>query len=255
MSSAAVRSAPTPTPATAPAPAARAGAAPNLHAGGVAAWDASDAVLTYLARELQPGWRTLETGAGRSTLAFAQAGCAHEVVTPAAAEVAAIRADGLAQGLPMDAVTFHQGFSQDVLPRLAGPVEDLDLVFIDGGHGFPIPAVDFQYLAPRVKLQGLMLIDDVDLWTGDMIVQVLKRDPAWRLEGLLNGRTAAFRKLAPFTAHEWTQQAYVRSKSFWPQTRRKLINGARLIARGRLGAIGAKLANERRLAQAARHDT
>ena len=240
--------------AAGPAHAPRAGAAPNLHAGGAAAWDASDAVLSYLQRELKPGWRTLETGAGRSTLAFAQAGCRHEVVTPAAAEVAAIRADGEARGLPMAAVTFHEGFSQDVLPRLSGPVEDLDLVFIDGGHGFPIPAVDFQYLAPRVKLQGLMLIDDVDLWTGDMIVRVLRRDPAWRYEGLLNGRTAAFRKLAPFTPHEWTQQPYVRARSFWPQTRRKLVNGARLLASGRLGAVAAKLANERRLARAARDD-
>ena len=226
---------------------------PNLHAKGSAAWDASDAVLAFLGRELKPGWRTLETGAGRSTLAFAGAGCRHEVVTPAAGEIAAIRADGERQGLPMSAVTFHEGFSQDVLPRLAG-VEDLDLVFIDGGHGFPIPAVDFQYLAPRLKVDGLMLIDDVDLWTGDMIVQVLKRDEAWRFQGLLNGRTAVFRKLAPFTPHEWTKQPYVRRMSFWPQTRRKLVNGARLIATGRFAAAAGKLANERRLAAAARDD-
>lgn len=227
---------------------------PNLHASGAAAWDASDAVLSYLRRTLRSGWRTLETGAGRSTLAFAAAGCRHEVVTPAATEIAAIEADGARQGLPMQDVTFHEGFSQDVLPRLAGPVEDLDLVFIDGGHGFPIPAVDFQYLAPRLKVGGVLLIDDVDLWTGDMIVQVLKRDDAWGYEGLLKGRTAVFRKLAPFTPHEWTRQRYVRRMSFWPQTRRKLLNGARLIATGKFAAVAGKVANERRLAAAARND-
>ncbi len=224
-----------------------------LHAGGAAAWDASEAVLAWLGRELRPGLVTLETGAGRSTLAFAAAGCAHEVVTPSASEIAAIRTEGALQGLAMEAVRFHEGFSQDVLPRLdAG--ERYDVVFIDGGHGFPIPAVDFQYLAPRLKVGGAMLIDDVDLWTGGMIVEVLKRDPAWAFEGLLKGRTAVFRKTAPFTAHEWTQQPYVRRKSFWPQTRRKLANGLRLVASGRMGAIAGKLANERRLAQAAQRD-
>ena len=227
--------------------------ATHLHADGAAAWDASEAVLAWLARELKPGMATIETGAGRSTLAFAAAGCAHEVVTPAASEIAAIRAAGELAGAPMAAVRFHEGFSQDVLPRLA-PGERYDVAFIDGGHGFPIPAVDFQYLAPLLRIGGALLIDDVDLWTGDMIVQVLRRDPDWRFEGRLNGRTAVFRKLAPFAAHEWTRQAYVRRRSFWPQLRRKAMNGLRLLASGRLGKVAGKLRNERRLADAAKRD-
>ena len=228
---------------------------PALHADGAATWDASDEALAFLARELTPDSHTLETGAGRSTLAFAAAGCRHEVVTPAGAEIAAIRALAVQEGVAFDGVTFHEGLSQDVLPRLGeGRVEDLDVAFIDGGHGFPIPAVDFQYLAPRVRVGGLLLIDDVDLWTGDMIVQVLRRDEAWRLEAKLGGRTAVFRKLAPYAPHEWTRQPYVRAKSFWPQTRRKLVNGVRLVAQGRFGVLASKLAHERRLSTAARLD-
>ena len=232
------------------------GARPNgtrLHAGGAAAWDASEAVMAWLDRELKPGLRTLETGAGQSTLLFAARGCRHDVVTPSATEIAAIRAEADVRGVDLAQTTFHCGFSQDVLPSLADDGE-LDVVFIDGGHGFPIPAVDFQYTAPRLKVGGALLLDDVDLWTGDMIVQVLRRDPAWRFEGRLNGRTAVFRTVAPFAAHEWTQQPYVVRKSFWPQTRRKLVNGARLLATGQFAAAAGKLANERRLAEAAKRD-
>lgn len=225
----------------------------HLHASGAAAWDASEAVLDYLERTLQPGWRTLETGAGRSTLAFAEAGCAHHTVTPSGSEIAAIKAAAAAEGVDLADVTFHEGFSQDVLPRLDEALE-FDLVFIDGGHGFPIPAVDFQFLAPRLKVGGLLLLDDVDLWTGDMIVQVLRRDDGWRFRSKLKGRTAVFEKTRPYIAHEWTKQPYVVRKSFWPQTQRKLRNGLGLIARGDLAAAARKLANERRLKEAARHD-
>ena len=225
----------------------------HLHARGAAAWDASDVVLTYLDSVLTPGMRTLETGAGRSTLRFAAAGCVHDVVTPARSEVFAIQAAAAAQDIDLSRVTFHTGYSQDVLPRLEGH-EDLDLVFIDGGHGFPIPAVDFQYLAPRLRVGGWLLIDDVDLWTGDMIVQVLRRDSGWRFRSRLKGRTAVFEKTAPYTSHEWTKQPYVVARSFWPQTKRKLVNGLGLLARGDLGAVAHKFANERRLKQASRFD-
>lgn len=226
--------------------------AARLHAGGAAAWDASDAVLAYLERTLQSGWRTLETGAGRSTLLFAQKGCLHHAVTPSGSEIAAIQTSAEAEGVDLSAVSFHKGFSQDVLPRLEAG--EFDLVFIDGGHGFPIPAVDFQFLAPRLAVGGLLLIDDVDLWTGDMIVQVLRRDAGWRFDGKLKGRTAVFRKLQPYVAHEWTKQPYVVRKSWWPQTGRKLRNGLGLLARGDLGAAARKLANERRLRESARND-
>ncbi|HEX8570696.1 MAG TPA: class I SAM-dependent methyltransferase [Caulobacteraceae bacterium] len=225
----------------------------HLHARGAAKWDASDAVLSYLDGVLAPGLRTLETGAGRSTLLFAAKGCVHDVVTPSRSEILAIQASASLEGVDLSDVTFHQGFSQDVLPRLGGE-EDLDVVFIDGGHGFPIPAVDFQYLAPRLKVGGTLLIDDVDLWTGDMIVQVLRRDSGWRFRSRLKGRTAVFEKTAPYTPHEWTKQPYVVARSFWPQTKRKVVNGLGLLARGDLPGVLHKFANERRLKQAARFD-
>jgi hypothetical protein len=225
----------------------------HLHAQGTAPWDASDAVLDFLARTLRADMRTLETGAGRSTLLFARAGCRHDTVTPSESEVQAIRASALAEGVDLGHVTFHVGFSQDVLPRLDGG-EDLDVVFIDGGHGFPIPAVDFQYLAPRVAVGGVLLVDDINLWSVDMVVRFLRHEDGWADEGTLNRRTAVFRKTAPFQAHEWTRQRYTYARSWWPQMVRRARNGVDLALRGDLRAIARKLAKERALARAARDD-
>jgi hypothetical protein len=151
----------------------------------------------------------------------------------------------------MDAVTFHEGFSQYVLPHLGG-TEDLDVVFIDGGHGFPVPAVDWIYLAPRLKVGGRMLIDDIDLWTGAMLVDVMRREPGWRVDAILRGRTAVITKTAPFVAREWTDQPTVVAKSFIPQTARKLVNGLALLARFDLKGVIGKLRHERALAETAR---
>ena len=223
----------------------------KLHADGTVQWDASEAVLNWFASYLKPGMRTLETGAGKSTLAFLRAGCVHDTVTPSGSEIAAIRAAALARGLNPDQVTFHEGFSQYVLPHLAG-LEDLDVVFIDGGHGFPVPGLDWLYLAPRLKVGGKLLVDDVDLWTGQMLVDVLRREPGWRVDTILRGRTAVITKTAPFVAREWVDQPEVVRRSLIPQTWRKIVNGVSALARLDLAGIARKLRHEKALRDAAR---
>jgi Methyltransferase domain len=224
----------------------------HLHSEGAADWDIAPAVLAVLENELKAGSVTLETGAGRSTVVFAKLGCRHHCVTPSTDEQARITAACAREGIAMDKVSFHIGFSQDVLPRLETP--PLDLALIDGGHGFPIPAVDWQYIAPKLKVGGLMIIDDVDLWTGAMIVDFLRGEAAWKEEAILRGRSAVFRLIAPFTPHEWTKQPTVVAKSRFTQARRKAMNALGMVFSGRIGEIGGKLANERRLAEAAKKD-
>jgi precorrin-6B methylase 2 len=223
----------------------------KLHHNGQAQWDASDAVLDWFRTNLKPGMRTLETGAGKSTLAFMAAGCAHDTVTPSASEIAAIQAEALRQGLDAATVTFHEGFSQNILPHLEG-TEDLDVAFIDGGHGFPVPGVDWLFIAPRLKVGGRLLVDDVDLWTGSMLVDVLRREPGWRVDGILRGRTAVITKTASFQAREWCDQPTVVAKSFVPQTLRKIRNGMGILARLDFRTVLTKLRHERALAEAAR---
>ena len=222
-----------------------------LHADGAAAWDISREVLDFIAKHVRPGIATLETGAGQSTLAFLDAGARHEAVTPSQVEAEAITREAIRRGLDPANLTFRIGYSQDLLPRLTG---ELDFVLIDGGHGFPIPATDWLYLAPRLKVGGMMMLDDVDLWTGQMLVDFMKHEACWEQVALLRGRTAAFRLVAPFELHEWTKQPFVVQKSRWTQTRRKVVNLLGLLAKGDLSSIRQKVANEKRLAEAARND-
>lgn len=216
-------------PATLPMPGATA-----FHAEGTAVWDIAPAVADYLRAHLKPGQRTLETGAGLSTLLFAAAGAQHVVVTPSESERQRILAEAQRRGIATEALRFEIGYSQDVLPKLAG---ELDFVLIDGGHGFPIPAIDWAYLAPRMVVGGTLLIDDVDLWTGAMLVRFLQREPGWRYEGLLNGRTAVFRLTARCELREWTDQPYVVARSRWPQRWRKARNVLAHLIRGEFGVL------------------
>jgi hypothetical protein len=223
----------------------------KLHGNGSVQWDASDAVLDWFKANLKSGMRTIETGAGKSTLAFMASGCVHDTVTPSSSEVIAIKAEGTRRGLDVDAVTFHEGFSQNILPHLKGH-EDIDVAFIDGGHGFPVPGVDWLFIAPRLKVGGKMLIDDVDLWTGSMLVDVLRREEGWHVDTILRGRTAVVTKTAPFQAREWCDQPTVVAKSYIPQTLRKITNGLSLLARFDVKSVLRKLKHERELVDAAK---
>lgn len=223
----------------------------KLHADGNVQWDASDAVLDWFKANLSSGMRTIETGAGKSTLAFMAAGCVHDTVTPSSTEVVAIKAEAAAQGLDSTIVTFHEDFSQNVLPHLKGH-EDIDVAFIDGGHGFPVPCVDWLFIAPRLKVGGKLLIDDVDLWTGAMLVDVLRRETGWRIDTILRGRTAVITKTAPFQAREWCDQPTVVSRSSISQTWRKVVNGASLLVRLDMKALSTKFKQERALSNAAK---
>jgi precorrin-6B methylase 2 len=223
----------------------------KLHGNGSVQWDASDVVLDWFKANLKPGMRTIETGAGKSTLAFMAAGCLHDTVTPSSSEIAAIKAEGQKRGLDVTSVSFHEGFSQYILPHLKGH-EDIDVAFIDGGHGFPVPGVDWLYIAPRLKVGGKMLIDDVDLWTGSMLVDVLRKEAGWRVDAILRGRTAVITKTAPFQAREWCDQPTVVAKSYLPQTMRKLTNGLALLARLDIKSVMRKLRHERVLADTAK---
>lgn len=209
----------------------------TFHADGTATWDISPGVAEFLRRQVKPGMRTIETGAGRSTLLFAAAGAHHTVVTPSMDEKVRILAEATRQGIDTSMLSFKMGYSQHVLPQLEGA---LDIALIDGGHGFPIPAIDWAYIAPRLVVGGLLLIDDIDLWTGSMLVNFLKQEPDWGYETTLHGRTAVFRLLQPCQLREWNDQPYVAARSRWPQRLRKAGNVMAHVLRGEFGVLFGK---------------
>lgn len=167
---------------------------PQLHGRGDECWGLDWTALEWLERALEPGLRTLETGAGTSTIVFAAAGTEHEAVTPDPAEHERIRAECERRGISSARVSFRVGASHEVLPTL--PQRPLDLALIDGAHGFPYPILDWWYLAPRLRVGGRLLVDDCYMPPVAALVDYLRADENWEIAATPGRRTIVVCKVA-----------------------------------------------------------
>src|SRR5438045_1907105 len=78
---------------------------------------------------------TLETGCGISTVIYALRESVHTVICPARDEFKIVTDYCLARQIPTGRVTFIESASERALPSLQ--LAALDMVLIDGRHGFP----------------------------------------------------------------------------------------------------------------------
>lgn len=166
---------------------------PGIHGAGDEYWGLAWPALEWLEDELREGMSTLETGSGASTIVFAAAGTEHVAVTPDPDEEARIRAECVRFGVSSERVSFEIGFSHGVLPRL--PERALDVVLLDGAHGFPYPVLDWWYVAPHVKIGGCILLDDAYMPPVGVIVDHARTSRAWDVERAVGYRTVVVRKL------------------------------------------------------------
>ena len=192
---------------------------------------------------------------------FALSGSRHICITPASHEIERIKEYCLGNRIPMHQVTFRQDFSENVLPRLECDV--LDLVLIDGRHGFPAPFIDFYYVAEKLNIDGLLVVDDTWLWPGDVLKQYLLSEPEWELEADFSPHTSIFRKLAHGSqTKEWCDQAFVVKNSQmklmpWVALDEKppsyIVTAIRCLKRGQVSLLAkkvfSKLRNIRKSAQ------
>ena len=168
--------------------------------------------LRFIAETVRPGHRTLETGAGFSTIVFASVGATHTTVMPNAFEVDRIKAYCAANQIDDGNVTFQVQPSERVLPVLDD--DPLDLVLIDGSHSFPHTYIDWFYTAHRLNVGGYLLLDDVHIWTGRQLRDFMRADPAWEFVTEYLGRTSLFRKVAATDPDVlWTDQPVVVKRS------------------------------------------
>ena len=149
--------------------------------GGV--WRTDRDCYEFLAKSCGPGSRTLETGLGISTTLFLRLGTQHTCIAPFESEITRLFAYCRDRGIALDNFELIAGRSEQVLPTLKG---ELDVVFIDGGHAFPIPMIDWYYAGSRVRRGGIVVIDDLQL----PAVRVLKPrcDPRWVFQRRQVGR-------------------------------------------------------------------
>ena len=165
----------------------------------------TEAALTFIYENINDRCHTLETGCGLSTVVFALTGSRHTVIAPAPSEFEITKSYCRVRGIPTGQIDFIAEASQKVLPALPSP--PLDLVLIDGGHGFPTPYVDWFYTAGKLKKGGFLIVDDVGLWSCQILRNFLIEQPHWEFVAEYEERTAIFRKIEDGSEWlEWTEQ-------------------------------------------------
>jgi hypothetical protein len=102
-------------------------------------------------------------------------------------------------------VRFFIGPSDEVLPGLALEPA-LDLVFIDGCHGFPTPMLDWYYAGSRLRASGALVIDDIALPAVAQLCAFLDRDPRFE-RGPGTTKWASYRRVGDGTLRQdWFEQ-------------------------------------------------
>lgn len=202
---------------------------PSFHsvAGAPRIWNALPGTLEMIARFARAGDRTLEIGSGASSVVFCAAGAEHVAISPAAAEHERIEEYCETLGLDTAPLSFVAGFSDEVLPALDG-ADELDLAFIDGSHSFPHPIVDWHYVSRRLRVGGLLLLDDIPIPAVAAAFTHMRDDAGWELVEIADDRAALFRKVAePARADTWRFQPFNRGYpdfSFAPRHRRLALH-------------------------------
>jgi hypothetical protein len=177
-------------------------------AGNRVTWQASDEVLRVIDGHVHDGSRTIETGEGLTTILFALKRAHHICVSPNEEAIGLIKAYCERKAIATDRLRFEVDCSENVLPRLK--LKALDLVLIDGRHGFPAPFIDWHYTAAALKAGGLVIVDDTQIWTGQVLREFLIAEPEWELVHDFWPRSAIFVKTREGDhAKEWVFQPFV----------------------------------------------
>jgi hypothetical protein len=183
-----------------------------------------DHALKWMADELsaKPNAVTLETGYGLTTVLMTMLARKHYSIAPDEPGYQRVLNYCEQNGIPSNSLEYFAGRSEDVLPSLAIEDESLDLVLIDGGHGFPTPFVDYAYTFKKIKIGGYLVVDDLQLVTGMMLRDFLLQSEEWKLAGYFDGKTCSFRKEMHTDGKDWSRQPYMTQMN---ERTRSLLSG------------------------------
>lgn len=180
---------------------------PNVHENAPqGVWAAAQDCLEFLAATIRPGSRTLETGCGATTIVFAASGAAHTAVFLDESEGLAVQDWCRDHGISTDGVSFHPGSSSETLPRLE--IGELDVVMVDGCHGFPFPQLDWYYAGSHLVDGGILIVDDTHLSAPYELRRYLEHDPRWDRIRVGSQWVAFRRKGSGSLDEEWTSQSF-----------------------------------------------
>ena len=165
-------------------------------------------VFRFMDQVLNSNMKSVETGLGISTALFAMRGCKHTCINPDVEETERLKNYCREMDISYSNVVFLPNTSDKVWFDLRG--ELWDFVLVDGCHGFPTPFIDWYFLSLGLKVGGYLLIDDTQLWTGQVLRDFLLTEDAWKLIPNLDAKTAVFQKVKEFDPNkEWIYQPFV----------------------------------------------
>ena len=210
---------------------------PLLHGDGGYYFGLAWKALEWIEANVQPGMRTLETGAGASTVVFAARGALHTAISPAAEEHRRIREYCDQNGISTDQVRFIDDSSHTALANLAP--DPLDVVLIDGAHGFPFPMLDWYLVQSRIQVGGALIVDDAYIPAVNALVSNLRDMRAWDLEAAPGGRTVVFcKKLAEDPSFDALAERWTPVFNYLPLPQRVVAGlRVRLLDRGPLAGL------------------
>ncbi len=161
-------------------------------------------------------------------MAFAELGAVHTAISPSSDEHERIRAHCAMSGIDTNNVEFIAESSDIALPRLVARGDRVDLVFVDGKHAFPFPAVDFHYANLLLRAGGILVMDDAPIRAVKQVCRFLDESQEWQYLGCTDDRTLAYRKIDEARGEDnWNEQPMNRLyPDFWhlPMPRRLYLS-------------------------------
>ena len=156
---------------------------------------------------------TAETGSGKSSLLFSHLAHRHLVfaMDDGNGSVRRVQESPL---LKPGVVEFIEGPTQKTVPAYDFS-EPLQMVMLDGPHGYPFHHLEYYYVYPHLAEGGVLIVDDIDIPSIYDMYRFLKRDDMFALIDVVH-TTAFFRRTAAPVfnplADGWWLQGYNKRK-------------------------------------------
>jgi hypothetical protein len=181
--------------------------APSLHTAGTFSAGALEAIVRHATA--RPVQHSVETGSGASTLLFSHLSEDHTVFAVDAG-TGSIRSIEISPLLRRETVTFVEGPTQVTLP-LHTFAHRLQLVLLDGPHGYPFPDLEYYYVYSHLDPDALLIVDDIHIPTIANLFDFISADEMFDLQEVVE-TTAFFRRTDrptfPRTGDGWWTQRY-----------------------------------------------
>jgi hypothetical protein len=153
---------------------------------------------------------SVETGTGKTTLLFSHLSAHHVVFAK----------DDSGDGDSLTVVRQSVILRKERVEFVIGPTQrtlanynfttSLQLVLIDGPHGYPFPDLEYYYLYPHISEGGLLILDDINIPTVFKLFEFLRDDRMFQLLDVVE-TTAFFKRtseqvLDPLGDGWWLQE-------------------------------------------------